>query len=66
MNTFKVYMLRKAYERYKKLGDKLAKIESLIDWEAFIPIVQGLYHNQGPQGGRSNMDPVVMVKMLVL
>jgi IS5 family transposase len=66
MNTFKAYMLKKAYERYQKLGDKLAKIEPLIDWEAFKPIIQGLYHNQGPQGGRPNMDPVVMVKLLVL
>jgi len=66
MNTFKAYMLKKAYERYQKLGDRLAKIEPLIDWEAFTPIITGLYHNQGPQGGRPNMDPVVMVKLLVL
>jgi IS5 family transposase len=66
MNTFKAYMLKKAYERYQKLGDRLAKIEPLIDWEAFTPIITGLYQNQGPQGGRPNMDPVVMVKLLVL
>ena len=66
MDTFKAYMLRKAYERYQKLGDRLAKIEHLIDWEAFRPIIQGLYHNQGPPGGRPNMDEVVMVKLLVL
>ena len=66
MNTFKAYMLRKAYQRIQKLGDKLAKIEPLIDWEAFRPIITGLYHNQGPQGGRPNIDPVVMMKMLVL
>jgi IS5 family transposase len=59
-------MLRKAYERIQKLGDKLAKIEPLIDWEAFTPITQPLYHNKGPQGGRPNIDPVVMVKLLVL
>jgi IS5 family transposase len=66
MDTFKAYMLRKAYERYQKLGDRLAKIEPLIDWEAFRPIIQGLYHNQGPQGGRPNMDEEAMVKLLVL
>ncbi len=66
MNTFKAYMLRKAYERIQKLGDKLAKIEPLIDWEAFTPIIQPLYHNQGPKGGRPNINPVVMVKLLVL
>ena len=66
MNTFKAYMLKKAYERYQKLGDKLAQIEPLIDWEAFTPIIAGLYHNQGPQGGRPNIDEVVMMKLLVL
>ncbi len=66
MNTFKAYMLKKAYERYQKLGDKLAKIEPLIDWEAFTPIIAGLYHNQGPQGGRPNIDEGVMMKLLVL
>ena len=65
MNTFKAYMLKKAYERYQKLGDRLAKIEPLIDWEAFRPIIQPLYHNQGPQGGRPNIDEVVMMKLLV-
>lgn len=39
MDTFKTYMLRKAYERYQKLGDHLAKIELLIEWEAFRPII---------------------------
>ena len=66
MNTFKAYMLKKAYERYQKLGDKLAQIEPLIDWEAFTPIITGLYNNKGPQGGRPNIDPVVMMKILVL
>ncbi len=33
---------------------------------SFTPIIQGLYDNQGPKGGRPNVDPVVMVKMLVL
>ena len=66
MDTFKAYMLRKAYERIQKLGDKLAKIEPLIDWEAFRPIIQPLYHNKGPRGGRPNVDEVIMVKLLVL
>ena len=52
MDTFKAYILKKAYERYQKIGDKLAKIEHLIDWEAFRPIIQPLYHNKGPRGAR--------------
>jgi len=49
-----------------KQGDKLAKIEPLIDWEAFRPIIQSLYTNNTPRGGKPNVDLVVMVKLLVL
>ena len=66
MNTFRTYMLRKAYENVKKNGDRLAQVDLLIDWEAFRPIIQGLYHNKGPRGGRPNIDPVTMVKLLAL
>ena len=66
MNSFSSYIFRKAYQKIQKLGDRLAEIDPLIDWEAFRPIIQGLYDNQGPKGGRPNVDEVVMVKMLVL
>jgi IS5 family transposase len=66
MSTFRVFMLKKAYERYRELGDRLARIDTLIDWEAFRPLIVGLYHNHGPQGGRPNIDEVVMMKILVL
>ena len=66
MDSFSSYLFRKAYKKIHKLGDKLAKIEPLIDWEAFRPIIKGLYDNQGPKGGRPNVDEVVMVKLLVL
>ena len=39
---------RKAYKKIHKLGDKLAKIEPLIDWESFGPIIQDLYDNKTP------------------
>ena len=66
MDSFKTYMLRKAYQNVKKNGDRLADVEPLIDWNRFTPIIQPMYSNQGPSGGRPNNDPVIMVKMLVL
>ena len=66
MDTFRTYMLRKAYQNVAKNGDKLAAVEPLIDWDAFTPIIQPMYSNQSPTGGRPNTDPVVMVKLLVL
>lgn len=41
-------------------------MDPLIDWEAFKPIIQPIYDNQGLTGGRPNRDPIIMMKMLVL
>ena len=60
MNTFRTYMLKKAYENARKNGDKLAEAEKLLDWEAFRPIIAPMYHNKTPRGGRPNVDSVVI------
>jgi len=66
MKSLTDFALNEEYKRVRRLGDKLAKIESLIDWEAFRPIVGKLYENKSERGGRPNIDEVVMVKLLVL
>jgi len=66
MDSFKSYLFRQAYKEVERLGDRLAEVEPLIDWEAFRPTLAGIYMNDGPQGGRPNTDPVLMVKLLVL
>ena len=66
MDSFSSYIFRKAYQKIHKLGDKLAEAEKRLDWEAFRPIITPIYHNKTPRGGRPNVDPVVMVKLLVL
>jgi len=65
MHSFKTYFMKQSYKNVSKLGDKLAQADG-IDWEAFRPIAQSLYDNDGPSGGRPNLDPVMMVKLLVL
>jgi IS5 family transposase len=66
MKSLTDFALNEEYKRVRRLGDKLAEIESLIDWEAFRPIVGKLYENKSERGGRPNIDEVVMVKLLVL
>ncbi len=66
MKSLTDFAFNEEYERVKRLGDRLAEIESLIDWEAFRPIVGTLYENKSERGGRPNIDEVVMVKLLVL
>ncbi len=56
MASFIDFAFREEYERVKLLGDRLSEIDSLIDWEAFRPIVKDMYNNKSEQGGRPNID----------
>ena len=38
MASFIDFAFQEEYQRVKRLGDKLAEIDSLIDWEAFRSI----------------------------
>jgi transposase, IS5 family len=66
MKSFDDYLMNKEYEKVKELGDRLAEIDPLIDWEVFRPIISEMYDNHTERGGRPNNDEVVMIKMLVL
>jgi len=66
METFHKYLLQQEYNKLAKLGDRLAKADQLVNWEAFRPIIRDLYQNDTEQGGRPNYDEVVMVKLLVI
>jgi len=66
MYTFQDFAIHEAYKEVKRRGDKLADIESLIDWNAFRPIVEDLYKNNPNRGGWPNIDVVMMIKLLVL
>jgi IS5 family transposase len=65
MDAFNKYILQQEYDKLAKLGDRLAKADQLLNWEAFRPIIHDLYRNDSEQGGRPNVDEVVMVKLLV-
>jgi IS5 family transposase len=66
MDSFTSYILRQAYEKVKGKGDRLAKIESAVNWERFRPIVKTMYTNDTERGGRPNVDEVLMMKLLVI
>jgi hypothetical protein len=46
MDSFMTYGLRQAYDRLAKLGDPLAEVNALIDWEGFRPIAEKMYNNK--------------------
>lgn len=55
-------------ERITELGNKLEKLNKLIDWEIFRDIIeQKLYHGKDPRkGGRPPMDVILMFKIMIL
>ena len=57
MDYFMSYLLRDLYRDIEKLGDRLAEVESLIDWERFRVIIQGLYDNQAPKEADPTWTP---------
>ena len=44
----------------------LAFAKESIDWDAFPPILNDLYHNDSENGGRLNIPVKTMVKVLYL
>jgi IS5 family transposase len=66
MDSFMSFGLQLACLRLDELGDPLSGLKSLIDWESFGPIVEGIYDNRTKKGGHPNYDEVLMIKILVL
>jgi len=66
MTSLTNFALLEEYKNVKKLGDKLAEIEIIIDWERFRPIIEGMYDNKSEKGGRPNIDEIMMIKLLIL
>ena len=66
MKSFIDYAFNKEYHKVEKLGDKLAKIDGMIDLGAFYPIINDMYNNKSKNDGHQNIDEIVMIKSLVL
>ena len=58
MGCFTSYILRQTCEKVGRLGDRLAKIGSVVNWERFRTLVKAMYRNDTPRGGRPNIDEV--------
>lgn len=66
MESLLDFALQERYKRVVELGDKVAEFDNLIEWDRFRPIIGDLYTNTTEQGGRPNIDVILMVKLLVL
>jgi IS5 family transposase len=54
------------YERLNKGGDPLVKLAAMINWDGLRPMLESIRYESGEKGGRPGIDPVVMVKCLIL
>ena len=52
MKNFVYFGLNEAYKRVERLGDRLAEIGAMIDWDAFRPIVGDMFDNRSEWRGR--------------
>lgn len=66
MVSFVSHSLRLEFQRVQGLVGRLLEVEKLVDWEAFRPIIAGLYQDNEVAGGRPHTDEVVLLKCLVL
>jgi len=66
MTSLTNFALLEEYKNVEKLGDKLAEIEKIIEWERFQIIIEGMYDNKSEKGGRPNIDEIMMIKLLIL
>ena len=54
MVSFESYILKQQCRKVDALGDKLSRVDELINWNPFKKIVSGVYDNTSPKGGRPN------------
>lgn len=66
MRTLIDFAIRHEYKRVEERGDKLVAIGRMIDWDGFRPILEPIYKNKSENGGRPNIDVVIMLKLLVI
>jgi len=64
--TFDQLILKQQYEKVKGLGDRLILMKKQIDWQPFIPLVAGVYHDNKETGGRPHTDELVVVRSMLL
>ena len=56
--------IRKA--KLEKLGDPLKRLNEVMDWEMFRPVLEKVFEKERRRSGRPSFDVVMMFKILVL
>ena len=59
-------ILQEYNDKVELRGDKLSALAALVDWNAFLPMADGLFKNTSERGGRPNISIIIMIKLLIL
>jgi IS5 family transposase len=54
------------YNRLDKAHDPLLKLNKMVNWDSFKPILESIRFETTERGGRPGIDPLIMVKCLLL
>ena len=65
MKTLTDFTLEEEYKSLRSVEDKVAEIDSLIDWKSFRIIFESIYFNKTVSVGRPEADVIIMFKMIV-
>lgn len=66
MSTFFNFAIKDEYGKIAALGNQLGDLATLIEWEAFRPLVSDMYQPGKDGAGRPPCDPVLLIKLLFL
>ena len=54
------------YNRLDKAHDPLLKLNKMVNWDSFKPILESIRFETTERGGRPGIDPLIIVKCLLL
>ncbi len=57
MVSFESYILKQQYQKVAALGDKLSRVDELVNWQPFRKIVSGIYDNTSSKGEGPRQAP---------
>lgn len=66
MKVLDGFTLNGKYKRIQQLGNTLVDLEPVIEWEAFRPIIKGLFDNSQEERARHGIDEMLVLRMFVL
>jgi len=61
-----LFEIEECYDRLDKKGDPLLKLNGFVDWSGLKEIVKPIHFESTKVGGRPGIEPIVIVKCLIL